>query len=73
MDLIAQQAKRFSQVAAEIDRAHSVRDVAAMFGVSERQIWRLIKSGDLQAERLGARCVRIFDSEIAQFRTRMRG
>jgi len=52
----------------EHDRAHRVRDVADIFGTSERHVWRLIKSGQLKAERLGARCVRVFDSEIARYR-----
>ena len=46
----------------EHDRANRVRDVADIFGTSERHVWRLIKSGQLKAERLGARCVRVFDS-----------
>ena len=52
----------------EHDRANSVRQVAEIFCVSERHVWRLIKSGNLKSERLGARCVRIFDSEINRYR-----
>jgi excisionase family DNA binding protein len=52
----------------EIDHANSVRDVAAIFGTSERHIWRLIRNGELRAEHLGPRCTRIFDSEIARYR-----
>lgn len=51
-----------------LDRANKIRDVAAMFDTSERHIWRLIKRGELKAERLGPRCVRVFDSEIARYR-----
>jgi excisionase family DNA binding protein len=56
----------------EHDRANRVRDVADIFGTSERHVWRLIKSGQLKAERLGVRCVRIFDSEIARYRESLR-
>ena len=57
-----------------LDRANKVRDVAALFGTSERHVWRLIKSGRLKADdRLGARCVRVFDSEIARYRDSLRG
>ena len=56
----------------EHDRANRVRDVADIFGTSERHVWRLIKSGQLKAERLGARCVRVFDSEIARYRESLR-
>jgi excisionase family DNA binding protein len=51
-----------------LDRANRVRQVAEIFGTSERHIWRLIHRGELKAERLGARCVRVFDSEIARYR-----
>src|SRR6186713_1287954 len=54
------------------DRANRVRDVADIFGTSERHVWRPIKSGQLKAERLGARCVRVFDSEIARYRESLR-
>jgi predicted DNA-binding transcriptional regulator AlpA len=54
------------------DRANRVRDVADIFGTSERHVWRLIASGQLKAERLGARCVRVFDSEIARYRESLR-
>jgi len=56
----------------EHDRANRVRDVADIFGTSERHVWRLIKSGQLKAERLGVRCVRVFDSEIARYRESLR-
>lgn len=54
------------------DRANRVREVAEIFGTSERHIWRLIRSGALRAERLGARCVRVFDSEIERYRTSLK-
>jgi len=50
------------------DHANRISGVAEIFGMSERHIWRLIKSGDLRAERLSVRCIRIFDSEIARYR-----
>jgi excisionase family DNA binding protein len=54
------------------DRAHRVSQVAELFGMSTRHVWRLIERGDLRAERLSARCIRIFDSEIARYRESLR-
>jgi predicted DNA-binding transcriptional regulator AlpA len=54
------------------DRAYRVRQVAVIFDTSERQVWRMIESGELRAERLSARCVRVFDSEIARYRASRR-
>ena len=65
-------AEKLRRQRGEHDRANRVRDVADIFGTSERQVWRLIKSGQLKAERLGARCVRVFDSEIARYRESLR-
>ena len=62
------QISELAQRARMIDHANSVRDVAGIFGTSERHIWRLIKRGDLKAERLGPRCIRVFDSEIVRYR-----
>ena len=50
------------------DRANRIRQVAEILNTSERQVWRLIADGKMQAERFGPRCVRIGDSEIARFR-----
>ena len=52
------------------DRANRVRQVADRFNTSERHIWRLIESGELRAQKLGARCTRIFDSEVERYLTR---
>jgi excisionase family DNA binding protein len=57
-----------SRLARPLDRARKVREVAEVFGTSERHIRRLIKGGQLRAERLGVRCVRVFDSEIERYR-----
>jgi len=65
---LADEARKFRDAVRQVDRANSVRDVAGLFQTSERTIWRLIKAGGLKAERLGPRCVRIFDSEIARYR-----
>lgn len=54
------------------DRANRIRQVAELFNTSERHIWRLIADGKLRADRLGPRCVRIFDSEIARYRASLR-
>lgn len=54
------------------DRADRIRQVAELFNTSERHIWRLIADGKLRADRLGPRCVRIFDSEIARYRASLR-
>ncbi len=50
------------------DRGNSIKDVAEIFGLSDRTVARMIKRGDLKAERLSARCVRVFDSEIERYR-----
>ena len=57
---------------AQPDRANKVRQVADIFGTSERHIWRLIADRKLKADRLGPRCVRIFDSEITRYRASLR-
>ena len=54
------------------DRANRIRQVAELFNTSERHICRLIADGKLRADRLGPRCVRIFDSEIARYRASLR-
>jgi excisionase family DNA binding protein len=59
--------------AGQLDRGRRVRYVAQILDTSERQIWRWIAEGKLRAERLGPRCVRIFDSEIARYRSAQRG
>jgi predicted DNA-binding transcriptional regulator AlpA len=53
---------------AGVDRAWKVRQVAELFDMTERTVWRMIAAGELKAERLSARCTRIFDSEIERFR-----
>jgi predicted DNA-binding transcriptional regulator AlpA len=55
-----------------LDRARKVPEVAEIFGTSARHIWRLIKAGELKAERLSPRCVRVFDSEIVRYRDSLR-
>jgi excisionase family DNA binding protein len=55
-----------------LDRARKVSEVAEIFGTSSRHIWRLIKNGALKSERLGPRCVRVFDSEIMRYRDSLR-
>jgi excisionase family DNA binding protein len=49
------------------DRAYRIRQVAEILNTSERQIWRFIADRRLRADKLGPRCVRIFDSELARF------
>ena len=48
-------------------RAHRYREAAQILNVSERHIIRLVRSGRLKADRLGARVVRIFDDELDRF------
>ena len=48
-------------------RAHRYREAALILNVSERHIIRLVRSGKLKADRLGARVVRIFDDELDRF------
>ena len=54
------------------DRAYRVSEIAELFGMSERHVWRLIRRGDLKAERLSVRCIRIFESEISRYRENLR-
>ena len=61
------------RLARDIDHANSVRDVARILDVSDRTVWRWVRAGELKAERLSPRCLRIFDSEIARFRANARG
>ena len=48
-------------------RAHRYREAAQILNVSERHIIRLVRSGRLKADRLGARVIRIFDDELDRF------
>jgi excisionase family DNA binding protein len=48
-------------------RAHRYREAAQVLNCSERHIIRLVRSGKLKADRLGARVVRIFDDELDRF------
>jgi len=56
----------------EPDRARRISEVAKVFDTSERNIWRLIKRRELNAVRIGMRCVRVFDSELARYRDSLR-
>lgn len=47
----------------------TVEDVARHFGVSERTVWRLLKSTDIPHRRVGA-TVRFNISEVDQWATR---
>jgi hypothetical protein len=44
-----------------------VAKVAEMLDTTERQIWRLLKRGDLKGVRMGPKMRRIFASEIARY------
>jgi excisionase family DNA binding protein len=48
-------------------RAHRYREAAQVLNCSERHIIRLVRSGKLKADRLGARVVKIFDDELDRF------
>ena len=48
-------------------RAHRYREAAQVLNCSERHIIRLVRSGKLKADRLGARVVRIFDDSIDEY------
>ena len=45
----------------------NTREVAEHLGVSTRQVWALIRSGDLPAVKLNARVYRIADSDLRAF------
>lgn len=51
------------------DRALSARGVAERLDVSETTVWRMIKSGELKAERFSKRCTRIWESELHRYRS----
>lgn len=44
-----------------------VSDVAERLNVTPRYIWRLISEGRLTAVKLGPRCTRVAESEVARF------
>jgi|RhiMetdeSRZDD1v2_1073273.scaffolds.fasta_scaffold138762_3 excisionase family DNA binding protein len=48
-------------------RAHRYREVAQVLNCSERHVIRLVRGGQLRADRLGARVVRIFDDSIDEY------
>jgi excisionase family DNA binding protein len=48
-------------------RLLSVRDAAAIAGVSEKTIRRAINDGDLAAQRVGARIIRLHTQALAQW------
>jgi excisionase family DNA binding protein len=48
-------------------RAHRYREVAQKFNCSERHVIRLVRGGQLRADRLGPRVVRIFDDSIDEY------
>ena len=45
----------------------NTREVAERLGVSTRQVWALIRSGDLPAVKLNARVYRIAESDLRAF------
>jgi excisionase family DNA binding protein len=53
-------------------RAHSYADVAQILGISEREVIRKVRSGELKADKLSARVVRIFDDSLDAFVERQR-
>jgi excisionase family DNA binding protein len=53
-------------------RAHRYGDVAQILGISEREVIRKVRSGELKADKLSARVVRIFDDSLDAFVERQR-
>lgn len=49
-----------------VDKLHTIAELADLWGVSQRTIQRLIKSGSLQSRRIG-RLVRIANADAANF------
>ena len=70
--MLSEKEKARRALQSERDRAYRVREVAALWGCSERHVWRMISSGALRSERLGARCVRVFASELDRYRESLR-
>lgn len=44
-----------------------VSDVAERLNVTPRYVWRLISEGRLTVVKLGPRCTRVAESEVARF------
>jgi hypothetical protein len=53
-------------------RAHSYADIAKILQVSEHEVIRKVRSGELKADKLSTRCVRIFDDSLDAFVERQR-
>jgi excisionase family DNA binding protein len=62
----------FEQGTRSRGRAHSYADVAKILGVSEREVIRMCARGDLKADKLSARVVRIFDDSLDAYVERQR-
>jgi excisionase family DNA binding protein len=46
---------------------YTVRQLADRLGVSEKHIYALVASGELQAHRVGQRAIRFIDSDIEKW------
>jgi excisionase family DNA binding protein len=53
-------------------RAHSYADVAKILQVSEREVIRMVRRGELKADKFSARVVRIFDDSLDAYVERQR-
>ena len=46
---------------------YSVTEVALRLGISERQVWRMLKAKELTAHRMARKLVRIHRAEISRY------
>ena len=53
-------------------RNYRVRDVADLFTLSEREVWRLVARGVLAAPVKIGRCSVWFESDLSELQTRLR-
>ncbi len=54
-----------ASIEARADFGLSVADAATRIGLTERTLWAYIASGRLRAHRIGARRVRVLESDLA--------
>ena len=54
-------------------RAHRYREAAQILNCSERTIIRKVRSGELKADKLSERVIRVFDDSIDAYLEHVRG
>ena len=53
-------------------RQYRVHQVAALLGISVREVWRLVAAGELAQPAKIGRCCVWFESDITEFQARLR-